>query len=120
MRRGGLDAWRCARGHLHLHGGPVCPACGAPLRAARVAPDARVVAFTTVRVAPGGSPFVLGIAQTRCGRARTLCVVATPLRGSGHDAVRLSNEDGVIVARAGRLSADSRVQHPTREDWQES
>jgi hypothetical protein len=69
------------------------------LQPVRVAPGARLIAHTTVRVNPAGRPFVLGLAVTRCGRARTLCVVEGEIRGNGRDAVRLCNERGVIVAR---------------------
>ena len=94
-----LAAWRCHRGHVHLHVAARCPACGGRLQSVRVAPGARLIALTTVRVNPSGRPFVLGLAVTRCGRARTLCVVEGEIRGNGRDAVRLCNERGVIVAR---------------------
>ena len=110
-----LDAWRCDAGHLQLHAAAACPSCGRPLRRARVAPAARLIATTTVRVNPGGRPFVLGIAVTKCGRARTLCVVDTVIRGNGRDAVRLRNEGGVIVAGATGVRVRSRAQHPTPE-----
>ncbi|MDH4035879.1 MAG: hypothetical protein OEX18_01745 [Candidatus Krumholzibacteria bacterium] len=109
-----LVAWRCPRGHVQLHGAPACPACGERLRPARLSPDARLIATTTVRVNPQGRPFVLGIAVTRCGRARTLCVVRTRIRGNGRDAVRLCNEDGVVVARAARVKARSPGQSARR------
>ena len=98
MRSRHLPAWRCARGHLHLHESPLCPDCGAPLSSTRVRAEARLTVITTVRVTPGGKPRVLAIAQTRSGRARTLCVVEHATRRSGHDAVRLRNDNGVIVA----------------------
>ena len=115
-----LDAWRCERGHVHLHGGALCHACARPLRPVRVAADARLLAATTVHVNPGGRPFVLGVAVTRCGRARTLCVVEGALRKNGRDAIRLRNENGVIVARAAGVRGHSPARFPTREGSQKS
>ncbi len=99
MRVGRIDAWRCGRGHVHLHESPVCGDCGRPLRRARVSPEARLIATTTVYVNPAGRPFVLGVAVTRGVRARTLCIVEGAVRGSGRDEVLLREEEGRIVAR---------------------
>jgi hypothetical protein len=123
MKRGEsthLAAWRCQRGHVHLHGAVSCPDCGSSLQAARVAPDARIIATTTVRVNPSGRPFVLGLAVTRCGHARTLCVVETEIRGNGRDPVWLCNEAGVMVARARRVRGRSPEPPATREDSRRS
>jgi hypothetical protein len=108
-RAGRLRAWRCGLGHVQLNEDTSCGACGRPLRPARIGAAARLIAATTVRVNPAGRPFVLGVAVTRCGRARTLCVVETPIRGNGRDAVRLAERDGVIVARG---CGDSRRARP--------
>ena len=121
--RGGdyLAAWRCERGHLQLHAGVSCAACGRALRTSRVPSGARLVAVTTVRVNPRGRPFVLGVAVTACGHARTLCVVEGAIRGNGRDAVRLHIAGGVVVARAaGRIRERSREPVSTPEDSRRS
>jgi hypothetical protein len=118
--RSHLAAWRCSRGHVHLHGADSCPDCGGRLQAARVSADARIIATTTVRVNPTGRPFVLGLAVTRCGRARTLCVVEAGIRGNGHDPVWLLNEAGLMVARAPRVRERSPEPPATRGDWRKS
>jgi uncharacterized OB-fold protein len=100
MRR--LDAWRCGRGHVFLHPHPACPECGERLAATRVSAAARLLLATTVRVNPTGLPYVLGLAETECGRARTLCRVEGPVRGGGHDAVRLERRGATVVARTRR------------------
>lgn len=109
-----LDAWRCLHGHVQLHTAPRCPSCGGAMRRARVSADARLIAVTTVRVNPSGRPFVLAVAVTRCGRARTLCVVRSAIRGDGHDAVRLHDEGGVIVAVARGREGRIRGRNPVR------
>ena len=94
-----LDVFACPAGHIFLHRSDACPACGAPFRTRRVPPYATLVLQTTVRVNPGGEPFRLGIAVTRCGRARTLCRLEGSLRGSGHDPVILVRRGDGFVAR---------------------
>jgi len=64
--------------------------------------DAVLVLVTTVRVNPTGTPFRLGVAITRRGRARVLCRVEGRVRESGHDRVVLEERDGVVVARRAR------------------
>lgn len=97
-----LDAWRCEHGHVFLHPHHRCPSCGARLRAARVSPAARLLLSTTVRINPTGEPFVLGIAETESGRARTLCRVEGAVRGTGHDAVILERRGATVFARLRR------------------
>ena len=63
---------------------------------------ARLVLVTTVRVNPSGTPFRLGMAIERRGRARVLCVVEGAVRGLGYDRVLLEECDGVTVARPAR------------------
>ncbi len=123
MKHHRLPAWRCAHGHVQLHEAAACPACGAPLLRGHVNGAARLIASTTVRVNPSGRPFILGVAVTRCGRARTLCVVEAPVRGTGHDAVWLCSEEGRVVARSrvrARLSADNPAGSARREDSRRS
>ncbi|HEX5131266.1 MAG TPA: hypothetical protein VFX92_02135 [Candidatus Krumholzibacteria bacterium] len=98
-RRPWLAAWRCAAGHVHIHAASGCPACGGALRAVAIRPEARLIAMTTVRVTPDGTPFRLGVAVTRAGNARTLCIVVGAVRGTGRDAVLLREENGSIIAR---------------------
>ncbi|MCI0451437.1 MAG: hypothetical protein L0Z51_03470 [Candidatus Latescibacteria bacterium] len=71
-------------------------------RVTRRAREAMLVLVTTVRINPFGAPFRLGVAVTRCGRARVLCRVVGAVRGSGHDRVVLEENDGVVVARPAR------------------
>lgn len=94
-----IAAWQCARGHTSLHPDQACTACGGRLRTLEIAPDATLLFATTVRVNPSGQPFQLGVAVTRCGRARTLCRIEGALRGLGHDVVVLERRGDVIVAR---------------------
>jgi len=98
-RRARLFAFACARGHTYLHAQDACPQCGTRLRARWIPPDATLTLETTVRVTPDGAPFVLGIAVTRCGRARTLCRVDGGIRRQGYDRVVLEREGDVFVAR---------------------
>ncbi len=65
--------------------------------------EAVLVLVTTVRVNPSGAPFQLGVAVTRGDRARVLCRVDGAVRGLGYDRVRLSERDGVVVARPARV-----------------
>ena len=97
-RRSRLSAFACARGHTYLHAQECCPECGGPLRERWIPPAATLTLDTTVRVTRG-DPFVLGIAITRCGRARTLCRVEGGIRGQGYDRVVLEREGDVFVAR---------------------
>jgi len=108
MRSAPLQGFVCARGHASLVSADGCEQCGSTLRATRLAADATLLLVTTVRVNPTGAPFRLGVAVTRAGRARTLCVVEGPVRGNGNDAVRLEWRDGVWIARAVRVRACSR------------
>jgi uncharacterized OB-fold protein len=101
-----LGAFVCARGHAYLHAQDACPQCGARLQARWIPPDATLTLDTTVRVTPDGDPFVLGIAVTRCGRARALCRVEGTIRGHGYDHVVLEKRGDVFVAR--RLSQRGR------------
>jgi uncharacterized OB-fold protein len=94
-----LSAFACARGHTYLHAHDACPQCAAPLRRRWIPPAATLTLDTTVRVTPGGEPFVLGIAVTRCGRARTLCRVDASIRGHGYDRVILERNGDIFVAR---------------------
>ena len=98
-RRSRLSAYACARGHAYLHAQDRCPQCGGRLRARWIPPAATLTLDTTVRVTPGGKPYVLGIAVTRCGRARTLCRVDGSIRRHGYDRVVLESEGDVFVAR---------------------
>jgi uncharacterized OB-fold protein len=109
-----IDAWRCDGGHVDLHAGAACAACGRRVRPVTIPCEARLVATTVVRINPSGRPFVLGVAVTRCGRARTLCRVEGALRNNGRDAVRLRDEGGVIVAVA--IRGRSRARSATRAD----
>jgi hypothetical protein len=103
-RRISVTATRCERGHVHAHPqhDSSCDACGARTRATRVLADATLVLVTTVRVNPFGAPFRLGLAVTKCGRARVLCRIEGAVRGSGHDRVRLEARAGVFYAVAVR------------------
>jgi hypothetical protein len=102
IRRRRLDAWRCRLGHVSLHDDGRCATCGAPLSALHIQPDAFLELVTTVRVNPTGRPYRLGIAVTRCGRARTLCRVEGAVRGLGNDPVMLEPQGEMIVARPRR------------------
>lgn len=93
---------RCERGHVHAPQSSVCPECGARATPTRLSHDATLVLVTTVRVNPSGDPFRLGVAVTRCGRARVLCRVEGVVRGSGRDRVTLEENDGVVAARGRR------------------
>lgn len=114
MKRAGIDAWRCERGHVHLHESAACAECGGAVRCARISSRARLIAVTTVRVNPTGNPFRLGMAVTRDGRARTLCIVEGDVRGSGCDAVRLELDGERIVARPWRGSRARAVRARSR------
>jgi uncharacterized OB-fold protein len=105
MRAPRLDGWRCPRGHVYLHAHETCPECGLRLRATRIAPRATLILVTYVRVSPSAEPFRLGLAVTRCGRARTLCRVEGCVRGNGRDAVLLHRRGETIIARAARSRA---------------
>ncbi len=93
-----LAGWACRRGHAFLHVHPACPDCGDRLLATPLAPQARLLAVTRVRVGPVDGPFDLAVAVTRAG-ARTLCRVETGVRRSGHDAVVLTRRGNEFVAR---------------------
>jgi len=101
-RRASIPGVRCARGHVHAQAGTHCPECDAPTRSARLAGDAILVLVTTVRINPSGAPFRLGVAVTRGGRARVLCLIEGNVRGLGRDRVQLEERDGVVVARGER------------------
>jgi hypothetical protein len=98
-RRARLNAFACARGHAYLHAHDACPQCGDRLRTLSIPPEAILTLETTVRVTPDGVPFALGIAVTRCGRARTLCRLEGPGRRRGYDRVVLEKEGDEFVAR---------------------
>jgi uncharacterized OB-fold protein len=93
-----LSGWACRRGHAFLHAHPSCPDCGERLIATPIAPEARLLAVTRVRVGPIDGPFDLAVAVTRAG-ARTLCRVETDVRRSGYDAVVLTRRGDLFVAR---------------------
>ena len=97
MRRR-LQAWKCTNHHTTLQPDSACPSCGAVLREFLIPPDAVLELMTTVHVNPTGEPYRLGIAVTRAGRARTICRVEGPVRGSGHDRVVLERRGDMIVA----------------------
>jgi uncharacterized OB-fold protein len=108
-RRARLQAWRCHAGHVTLQADNTCATCGSTLRALWIRPEATLELVTTVRINPSGQPFRIGIAVTRAGHARTLCLVEGDVRGLGHDAVLLEHRGDTIVARPVRL------QEPPRE-----
>jgi hypothetical protein len=99
-----VAAIRCQRGHVHAHAplDAACRVCGGKVQNTRLRADATLVLVTTVRVNPFGAPFRLGLAVTRCGRARVLCRIEGAVRGSGHDRVVLEERDGVFYAVAAR------------------
>lgn len=109
-----LAAFACARGHVYLHAQDTCPQCGGPLRHRWIPPVATLTLDTTVRVTPRGDPFVLGIAVTHCGRARTLCRVDGSIRGHGYDLVILEKDGDVFVARRRSFTESNRATRPTR------
>lgn len=91
--KGAVTIHVCPDRHAFFVAHDACPRCDAPLAAAEAAPDARLVAHTTVHVGPHDEPFVLGVAEVAAG-ARTLCIV----EGAVTERVVLSLRDGLYYA----------------------
>jgi uncharacterized OB-fold protein len=95
--KGFISVQRCAGNHAFVFPHTACPTCGEALRRVLVAPAARLVAFTTVRVGPADGPFRLGIAELDTG-PKTLCLLDDDLVGKDGEEVVLRFENGLYHA----------------------
>ena len=102
-----INARRCPRGCLWLHGYKSCPGCGAATTAVKISARAALISHTVVRVNPSGAPITLGVARAR-GGAATLCIVEGNVRGNGYERVTLVLKNGRYRALTGHTRSGHR------------